>query len=118
VLTRNRKLRLPGAGLARREAWWNLPPLAPISFVQRENNHGTKIFEEASSKVERAMKKNADRTLKSGRSGKTVKSRKQAIAIGLSEARPRERKSRRSEAPRSETARQEAADEEVASIIE
>ncbi|HEY0220451.1 MAG TPA: DUF6496 domain-containing protein [Afipia sp.] len=38
-------------------------------------------------KVERAMKKRKAGTLKSGRSGKKVKSRKQAIAIGLSEAR-------------------------------
>ena len=41
----------------------------------------------ASSSVERAMKKRNAGTLKSGRSGRTVKSRKQAIAIGLSEAR-------------------------------
>ena len=41
----------------------------------------------ASSSVERAMKKRSAGTLKSGRSGRTVKSRKQAIAIGLSEAR-------------------------------
>ncbi|MEJ0075036.1 MAG: DUF6496 domain-containing protein [Alphaproteobacteria bacterium] len=41
----------------------------------------------ASKKVERAMRKRKRGTLKSGRSGKTVKSRKQAIAIGLSEAR-------------------------------
>ena len=33
------------------------------------------------------MKERKRGTLKSGRSGKTVKSRKQAIAIGLSEAR-------------------------------
>jgi hypothetical protein len=33
------------------------------------------------------MKKRKAATLKSGRSGKKVKSRKQAIAIGLSEAR-------------------------------
>lgn len=38
-------------------------------------------------KVERAMKKRNAGTLKSGRSGKKVTSRKQAIAIGLSEAR-------------------------------
>jgi hypothetical protein len=38
-------------------------------------------------KVERAMHEMKRGTLKSGRSGKTVKSRKQAIAIGLSEAR-------------------------------
>ena len=41
----------------------------------------------ASKKVERAMKKRQKGTLKSGRAGKKVKSRKQAIAIGLSEAR-------------------------------
>ena len=41
----------------------------------------------AQSKVKRAMHERKHGTLKSGRSGKTVKSRKQAIAIGLSEAR-------------------------------
>lgn len=41
----------------------------------------------ASKKVASAMKKRKKGTLKSGRSGKKVKSRKQAIAIGLSEAR-------------------------------
>jgi len=41
----------------------------------------------ASKKVERAMHKKKEGTLKSGKSGKKVKSRKQAIAIGLSEAR-------------------------------
>jgi hypothetical protein len=43
----------------------------------------------AASKVKRAMHKRKRGTLKSGRSGKTVTSRKQAIAIGLSEARKR-----------------------------
>ena len=38
-------------------------------------------------KVERAMHEMKEGKLKSGRSGKTVTSRKQAIAIGLSEAR-------------------------------
>jgi hypothetical protein len=37
--------------------------------------------------VESAMRRRKRGTLKSGRSGRTVKSRKQAIAIGLSEAR-------------------------------
>jgi hypothetical protein len=46
-----------------------------------------KYSKKAQSKVERAMKEKKSGTLKSGRSGKTVKSRKQAIAIGLSEAR-------------------------------
>jgi hypothetical protein len=41
----------------------------------------------ARSKVKRAMHKRKRGTLKSGRSGKRVTSRKQAIAIGLSEAR-------------------------------
>ena len=41
----------------------------------------------ASKKVEGAMRKRKRGTLNSGRSGKKVKSRKQAIAIGLSEAR-------------------------------
>ncbi len=41
----------------------------------------------ASEKVEKAMHEKKEGTLKSGRSGKKVKSRKQAIAIGLSEAR-------------------------------
>jgi len=41
----------------------------------------------AQKKVKRAMHEKKAGKLKSGRSGKTVKSRKQAIAIGLSEAR-------------------------------
>jgi len=41
----------------------------------------------ASASVERAMKKRNAGTLKSGSSGRKVRSRKQAIAIGLSEAR-------------------------------
>ncbi len=53
----------------------------------------------ASAKVEKVMKERNQGTLRSGRSGKKVTSRKQAIAIGLSEARrsgakvPRRRKS-------------------------
>ena len=41
----------------------------------------------AAQKVKRAMHERKRGTLKSGRSGKKVTSRKQAIAIGLSEAR-------------------------------
>jgi hypothetical protein len=54
-----------------------------------------------SRKVERAMHEMKRGKLKSGRSGKTVTSRKQAIAIGLSEARkagakiPKKKKSAR-----------------------
>ena len=43
----------------------------------------------ARSKVKKAMHERKEGTLKSGRSGKKVTSRKQAIAIGLSEARKR-----------------------------
>ena len=46
-----------------------------------------KYGKKASKKVERAMHERKRGTLKSGRSGKRVRSRKQAIAIGLSEAR-------------------------------
>jgi uncharacterized protein DUF6496 len=46
-----------------------------------------KYGSKASEKVERAMHERKRGTLKSGRSGKRVTSRKQAIAIGLSEAR-------------------------------
>jgi hypothetical protein len=46
-----------------------------------------KYSKKASEKVERAMHERKKGTLKSGRSGKKVTSRKQAIAIGLSEAR-------------------------------
>lgn len=43
--------------------------------------------EKAKDKVEKAMHERKRGTLKSGSSGKQVTSRKQAIAIGLSEAR-------------------------------
>ena len=46
-----------------------------------------KYGKKAQKKVKRAMHERKRGTLKSGRSGKKVKSRKQAIAIGLSEAR-------------------------------
>ena len=65
-----------------------------------------KYSKKASSSVERAMKKRKSGTLKSGRSGRKVKSRKQAIAIGLSEARkkgakvPKKRKSKKRKAKR------------------
>ena len=49
----------------------------------------TKYGKTAQSKVKKAMHEKKKGTLKSGRSGKKVKSRKQAIAIGLSEARKR-----------------------------
>ena len=47
----------------------------------------SKYGKKASDKVEKAMHERKRGTLKSGGSGKKVTSRKQAIAIGLSEAR-------------------------------
>ena len=46
-----------------------------------------KYSKKAGDKVEKVMREKKKGTLKSGRSGKKVTSRKQAIAIGLSEAR-------------------------------
>ena len=46
-----------------------------------------KYGKKAQQKVKRVMHERKRGTLKSGRSGKKVTSRKQAIAIGLSEAR-------------------------------
>ena len=68
----------------------------------RKSSSGRKYGKKASDKVERAMHEMKRGKLRSGRSGKKVKSRKQAIAIGLSEARkaggkvPRKRSSKRS----------------------
>ena len=46
-----------------------------------------KYGKSASENVEKAMRKRKKGTLKSGKSGKKVTSKKQAVAIGLSEAR-------------------------------
>jgi hypothetical protein len=54
---------------------------------RKKSSSHRKYGKKASQKVERAMHEMKRGKLKSGRSGKTVKSRKQAIAIGLSEAR-------------------------------
>ena len=48
---------------------------------------GRKYGPKASAKVGKALHERKEGVLKSGGSGKTVKSKKQAIAIGLAEAR-------------------------------
>ncbi len=69
--------------------------------VRKSSGSGRKYGKAASKRVESAMRRRKKGTLKSG-SGRTVKSRKQAIAIGLSEARkkgakvPRKRGGRKS----------------------
>lgn len=57
--------------------------------ASRRKSGGRRYGRAASKSVERAMRKRKHGTLKSGKRGKgdRVKSRKQAIAIGLSEAR-------------------------------
>jgi hypothetical protein len=55
-------------------------------FQTIRKNMARKYSRAASKKVEKAMHERKEGTLKSG-SGKKVKSRKQAIAIGLSKAR-------------------------------
>jgi uncharacterized protein DUF6496 len=52
-----------------------------------ESAMARRYSKKASRKVQRAMHERKRGTLRSGRSGRKVKSRKQAIAIGLSEAR-------------------------------
>jgi len=56
-------------------------------MATRKPSGHRKYGKAASKRVESAMRRRKKGTLKSGRSGRTVKSRKQAIAIGLSEAR-------------------------------
>ncbi len=53
----------------------------------RKKTASRKYGPKASEKVERAMHEMHEGTLKSGGSGKRVTSRKQAVAIGLEEAR-------------------------------
>ena len=57
------------------------------AFNSRNGDTMATYGEKASDKVEKAMHERKQGTLKSGGSGKKVTSRKQAIAIGLSEAR-------------------------------
>jgi hypothetical protein len=80
------------AGLPRRSPWGeggnHRHPNGLFSLQTKENKPmARKYSKKASADVERVMKKRKAGTLKSGRSGRKVTSRKQAIAIGLSEAR-------------------------------
>ena len=68
-----------------------------------------KYSKKASADVERVMKKRKAGTLKSGRSGRKVTSRKQAIAIGLSEARAEGKKVPKKAAKKKKTARKKTA---------
>jgi Family of unknown function (DUF6496) len=61
--------------------------VAAKKTAAKKSSSTRKYSPSASKDVEREMKAMKQGKLKSGRSGKTVTSRKQAIAIGLSEAR-------------------------------
>jgi len=58
-----------------------------VNMKKSKSTESRKYGKKASSKVGRAVHEMKRGKLKSGKSGKKVKSRKQAIAIGLSEAR-------------------------------
>jgi hypothetical protein len=79
-----------------------------IDFVQRRKAMARKYSKKASGDVERAMKKRKAGRLKSGRSGRKVKSRKQAIAIGLSEARAKGKKVPKKASKKRKTAKKKA----------
>ena len=65
--------------------------------------------EKAQAKVKRVMRERKRGTLRSGRSGKRVTSRKQAIAIGLAEARRAGAKVPRKPSARKRSTRRQAA---------
>ena len=67
-----------------------------------------KYSKKASADVERVMKKRKAGTLRSGRSGRKVTSRKQAIAIGLSEARAKGKKVPKKAAKKRKTSKKAA----------
>ena len=75
-------------------------------MAARKKSGGRKYGKSASKRVASAMRRRKKGTLKSGRSGRKVKSKEQAIAIGLSEARekgakvPRKRSAKKGGAKR------------------
>jgi hypothetical protein len=81
--------------------------------ARKKSSGGRKYGKAAGKSVKRAMHKRKSGTLKSG-SGRKVKSRKQAIAIGLSEARekgakvPRKRSSKKSSGGRKKSTRKKS----------
>jgi len=85
-------------------------------YILGSKNHKGEIMARkyskgASKKVKKALHERKRGTLKSGGSGKKVKSRKQAIAIGLSEARkegkkvPKKSKSKKSKKTKSKSSK-------------
>ena len=83
-------------------------------MAARKKSGGRKYGKAASKRVESAMRRKKKGTLRSGRSGKKVTSRKQALAIGLSEARekgakvPRKRGGKKSSGRKSSGSRKKS----------
>jgi hypothetical protein len=77
-----------GIGIEFESLAWEgrVPVMAPLTLWRRDPM-ARKYGEKAQKTVKEAMHKYKEGELKSGKSGKKVKSRKQAIAIGFSEAR-------------------------------
>jgi len=103
---------------ARRPTSVQIPALVLAGTISIRDDHfpatgrgvmARKYSKKASADVERAMKKRKAGTLKSGRSGKKVTSRKQAIAIGLSEARAEGKKVPKKAANKRKTAKKRKA---------
>jgi hypothetical protein len=99
---------------ARRPTSVQIPALVLAGTISIRDDHfpatgrgvmARKYSKKASADVERAMKKRKAGTLKSGRSGKKVTSRKQAIAIALSEARAEGKKVPKKAAKRKKAAK-------------
>ena len=76
--------------------------------MEKIKNTMAKYSKLAEKKVEKAMHERKRGTLRTGRSGKKVTSRKQAIAIGLSEARKRGAKVPKKAAAKKKTAKKAA----------
>jgi hypothetical protein len=87
---------------------WNHPHPSRLFPLTGRSIMARKYSKKASADVERAMKKRKAGTLKSGRSKKKVTSRKQAIAIGLSEARAEGKKVPKKAAKKRKTAKKTA----------
>ena len=79
-------------------------------MAARKKSGGRKYGKAASKRVESAMRRRKKGTLKSGKGGRggKVKSRKQAIAIGLSEARKKGAKVPRKKSSRKKTSRKKS----------
>jgi hypothetical protein len=75
--------------LARKICFWEEEMAARKSSGSRRKSSGRKYGKAAGKRVESAVRRQKKGSLRSGKGGKggAVKSRKQAIAIGLSEAR-------------------------------